>query len=511
MDARGNGHAAGNGHHHNGGASLGVPLLESRSKEDVGLLERPALEEIRKEAKHQVRLGTPVVMMGVLDFSVILVSVGFVGRLGALPLAGAAMAASFANVFGFAILEGLSGGLETSAGQAHGAGQHQLTGLLLQRGILVLLMFCIPISVLWLYSPAVLLFWGQAPEIVELSGQYVLYMLPGLFATACFLPVVKFLQVQGITAPLAIIACIVLCLHIPLCWFFIYAIKLGFIGAAIATSASNTCTLILLVLYLNFEPSGILERTWPGWTLAASRNLGPFLSLALPACAMTSFEWWVFEIVQIMAGWLPHPDVNVAAMTISFQTTGLCFMLPLGLATAVGVRVANELGAQRPGRARWAVYVGMVLATIVGGILAIVLLVSRNEWALLFTNPSETEVVRLVASVMPCIVLSIVGVSWSTVLSGVLRGSGQQFAGSIVNGVALYGIALPAAYYIGIRKQLGVEGLWWGMMVGVFAQIVGQTVLAGKTDWVDQARRALARIDESSVEFDTKQSCDWEA
>lgn len=65
--------------------------------------------------------------------------------------------------------EGLSGGLETSAGQAHGAGQHQLTGLLLQRGLLVLLMFCIPISVLWLYSPAVLLFWGQVQPRAKLN------------------------------------------------------------------------------------------------------------------------------------------------------------------------------------------------------------------------------------------------------------------------------------------------------------------------------------------------------
>lgn len=53
-----------------------------------------------------------------------------------------------------------------------------------------------------------------------------------------------------------------------------------------------------------------------------------------------------------------------------------------------------------------------------GGILAVLLLVSRNEWALLFTNPSETEVVQLVASLMPSIVISIVGVAWSTVLSG---------------------------------------------------------------------------------------------
>lgn len=103
MEARGNGHSPeGNGHHP--GAGLEAPLLESRSKEDVGLQERPAAHDATKEAKRQVRLGVPVVMMGLLDFSVALVSVAFVGRLGALDLAGAAMAVSFANVFGFAIL-----------------------------------------------------------------------------------------------------------------------------------------------------------------------------------------------------------------------------------------------------------------------------------------------------------------------------------------------------------------------------------------------------------------------
>jgi hypothetical protein len=93
----------GNGHRDDS-VGLEAPLLTSRSKEDVGLHERPAVQDAKREAKLQVHLGTPVVMMGLLDFSIGLVSVTFVGRLGALPLAGAAMAVSFANVFGFAIL-----------------------------------------------------------------------------------------------------------------------------------------------------------------------------------------------------------------------------------------------------------------------------------------------------------------------------------------------------------------------------------------------------------------------
>jgi hypothetical protein len=106
MEAGRNGHSQsgqGNGHQDDS-AGLQAPLLTSRSKEDVGLQERPAVQDAKREAEQQIHLGMPVVMMGLLDFSIGLVSVTFVGRLGALPLAGAAMAVSFANVFGFAIL-----------------------------------------------------------------------------------------------------------------------------------------------------------------------------------------------------------------------------------------------------------------------------------------------------------------------------------------------------------------------------------------------------------------------
>lgn len=41
------------------------------------------------------------------------------------------------------------------------------------------------------------------------------------------------------------------------------------------------------------------------------------------------------QLITILSGLLPEPEVQVSAMTICFNTAALCFMLPLGLSTAV--------------------------------------------------------------------------------------------------------------------------------------------------------------------------------
>ena len=65
----------------------------------------------------------------VLQFALQLVSVMFVGHLGELPLAGASLATSLANVTGFSLLIGMAGALDTLCGQAFGAWQYHLLGV----------------------------------------------------------------------------------------------------------------------------------------------------------------------------------------------------------------------------------------------------------------------------------------------------------------------------------------------------------------------------------------------
>ena len=56
------------------------------------------------EAKRLLRLAGPLVLSNILQFALPLVSVMFVGHLGELPLAGASLATSLANVTGFSLL-----------------------------------------------------------------------------------------------------------------------------------------------------------------------------------------------------------------------------------------------------------------------------------------------------------------------------------------------------------------------------------------------------------------------
>lgn len=82
------------------------------------------------------------------------------------------------------------------------------------------------------------------------------------------------------------------------------------------------------------------------------------------------------------------------------------------------VRVSNELGANKPGRARLALHTSIGLALLVGAGVSLLLLLVRKQWALLFTSADETGVIALVSQLMPLVVASQFGVALQAILSG---------------------------------------------------------------------------------------------
>ena len=62
-------------------------------------------------------------------------------------------------------------------------------------------------------------------------------------------------------------------------------------------------------------------------------------------------EWWVFEIITLLAGLLPKTDVEVSSIGILFQLAAVFYMIPMAIQSAAATRVSNELGALNPGKA----------------------------------------------------------------------------------------------------------------------------------------------------------------
>ena len=50
---------------------------------------------------------------------------------------------------------------------------------------------------------------------------------------------------------------------------------------------------------------------------------------------------------------------------------------------------------------------------------------------------------------------------------GLMRGMGRPKAGAIVNLIGFYVIGLPLGWLLGFPMELGIMGIWWGLVAGL--------------------------------------------
>ena len=52
---------------------------------------------------------------------------------------------------------------------------------------------------------------------------------------------------------------------------------------------------------------------------------------------------------------------------------------------------------------------------------------------------------------------------------GLLRGMGRTRAAAVFNVIGYYILALPLAWWLTFRLRAGLEGIWWGLCLGLAA------------------------------------------
>lgn len=110
---------------------------------------------------YDVQVAWPITGAMLMRRSVDLISVVFVGHIGREYLAGVGLATVTANVTGYSMLIGLTGGLSTQAGIAKGARDVPALVLAFQRCVLIAACACIPITLLWLHAYPIITYLGQ--------------------------------------------------------------------------------------------------------------------------------------------------------------------------------------------------------------------------------------------------------------------------------------------------------------------------------------------------------------
>ncbi|TVU00511.1 hypothetical protein EJB05_54059 [Eragrostis curvula] len=472
------------------------PLLPlAREKEAAP---SPCWRQWSREAGRLGYLALPMLVASLSQNAVQVSSNMVVGHLpGMLPLSSAAIATSLAAVSGFSLLVGMASALETLCGQAYGANHYHKLGVQTYRAIVTLLVVCIPLTVLWVFMGKILLLIGQDPLIAQGAGRYIVWLIPGLFANAVLQPIIKFLQTQSLMFPLLWSSVATLAIHVPLCYVMVFKTGFGYTGAALSISISYWLNVFMLVGYIILSSSCKETRTPP--TTEAFEGIDAFLRLALPSALMICIEWWSFEILILLSGFLPNPELQTSVLSICLTTITLLYTIPYGFGAAGSTRVANELGAGNPEGARFSVRVVMSMAALVAVIISGTLLALRHLVGQAYS--SEEEVISFVATMVPLVCITVITDALQEVLSGIARGCGWQQLGMYVNLGSFYLLGMPMAILLGFVLNMGGRGLWMGVVCGSLSQTTLLSAITIFTDWPKMAEKARERVfDEKPAE-----------
>ncbi|XP_019465217.1 PREDICTED: protein DETOXIFICATION 49-like [Lupinus angustifolius] len=432
------------------------------------------------------KIALPMILTGLLLYCRSMISMLFLGHLGELALAGGSLALGFANITGYSILSGLAVGMEPICGQAFGAKRFTLLGLCLQKTILLLLLTSIPITILWLYMKQILLFCGQDEGIATHAQSYLFYSIPDLIAQSLLHPLRIYLRTQSITLPLTLCATFSILLHIPINYLLVSHLNLGLKGVALSGVWTNFNLVASLILYIFF--SGTHKKTWGGFTHECFTQWKPLLNLAIPSCISVCLEWWWYEIMILLCGYLINPTATVASMGILIQTTSLLYIFPSSLSFSVSTRVGNKLGAQKPSKARLTAIVGLSCSFISGLSALVFALMVRNIWASMFT--SDKDIIKLTSLVLPIIGLCELGNCPQTTGCGILRGTARPKVGANINLGCFYLVGMSVSVWLAFFAGYDFQGLWLGLLAAQGSCSITMLVVLSQTDWEVEAQRS---------------------
>ncbi|KAJ4960627.1 hypothetical protein NE237_020537 [Protea cynaroides] len=469
------------------------------------------------ESKKLWFLAGPAIFTSICQFSLGTITQIFAGHVGTLQLAAFSIENSVIAGFSSGVLLGMGSALGTLCGQAFGAGQLDMMGIYMQRSWVVLITTAILLSFLYIFADPLLKLIGQSGDISKAVGVFARWMIPQLFAYAINFPLARFLRAQSKVMAMALISVVAFPFHTFFSWFLMLKLGWGLVGAAIVLNASWWFIVLAQFIYVL---SGTCGRAWSGFSWKAFQNLWGFIRLSLASAVMLCLEVWYYMALILVAGYLKNPEIAVDGLSICISILGLALMIALGFSASIrfvaktlkftafcsnctksnsyiiicSVRVSNELGAGHPRTAKFSVAVVVISSFLVGLVLSLVLIITRKYFPALFSTNKDVR--ELVSLLTPWLAASIVINNVQCVLSGVAIGAGWQGLVAYVNVGCYYIFGIPLGLLMAYKFDMGVTGIWCGMLCGTILQTCVLFWLTYRTNWKKEASMVEDRVRE---------------
>ena len=430
---------------------------------------------LKKEIVNTLTLAYPVIigqlgliMMGVVDSIM-------VGRLGAVPLA----AASLGNSLIFLILIiGIGSSIVISPLVAISVGAKKFSecGVYFRQSLLVNIMLSFVMILIIIIGINFISYLNQPSEVAELAIIYIVIVGFSAIPLMIYQTYKQFIEGLSVMKPAMIITLAANLINAFANWILIFGNlgfpKLGLAGAAWATFLSRGFMAILMMLYVmknkRFDQYDVTFH-FKGINFPVIKKI---LRLGLPSGFQYFFEVGAFSFAVIMIGWIGADEL--AAHQIAINLASISFMAILGISQAASIRVGNALGEKDIAKIRKVGFTAITLGAVIQSLSGIIFISFNHFLPQLYIN--DKTVISIASELLIIAALFQISDGTQGVGIGVLRGLTDVKGPTLITFIAYWVISLPVGYLLGFIFNLGVYGVWIGLLIGLTVSAVMLTL-----------------------------------
>lgn len=269
------------------------------------------------------------------------------------------------------------------------------------------------------------------------------------------------------TRPVLLVSALGLIVNASLAWILMYGKfglpQFGAVGCGWASATTSWLMFLSLGAYVLKHPAYHPYETFHRYAGPDWREMGSLLKLGLPIGVTMLLEGGMCLMVAL--GMQRISEEALAANQIALNVSGLTFMIPLGIHTAIAVRVGQAVGAGRIAAARQSGFVGMGLAMACMAGSGLILFVAPSAIAHMYTH--EVAVVAVAIPLLQRAALFQLADGLQVASHGALRGAKETLIPTLITVIAYWVVGIPLGYTLAFNLGMGANGIWNGLVMGL--------------------------------------------
>lgn len=389
-----------------------------------------------------------------------------VGQLGTVPLAAVAYGHNLVHVPWVAAI-----GLVTAVGvltsHAYGRQDPAGAGEVLRHGVWLSSLVGLACALGLVFGRYHVSWLRQPPEVVAASHDYILWVAWSLIPGLVSIVLKQFCEALNRPWPTTLILLGGVVFNVGLNWLWIFGHAgfpaLGVEGAALATLVSRVTIAVGMAWFVCRDAR--LRRWGPTRWLApwSPRSFLAQLRLGSPVALQHLLEVGAFVVGSLMMGWIGAGAL--AAHQVAMTCAGTTFILALGFGMAVGIRVGHAWGAGEHDRLLWIGCSGLGFTALFMSGFGLMFATLGHWIAAAFTPAGEVVALATVLLLVAGFFQTFDGLQ--VVSLSALRGMADVRLPAALAVLAYWVVALPCAYLLAFRFDLGAVGIWVGLAAGL--------------------------------------------